>query len=77
MNIHKNMSNRISKNIIMKNHNLLVKFMKDTRITTTSEVSEKFKLSWNTAEKRLLELALEGQVEKIKKVGVNLWVLKE
>jgi hypothetical protein len=33
-------------------------------------------LSWNTAEKRLLELALENKVEKIKKAGVNLWVLK-
>ena len=32
--------------------------------------------AWNTAEKHLLELALEGRVLRLKKAGVNLWVLK-
>ncbi len=77
MNIHRNMSNRISNNIIMKNRNNLLSFMKGTKITTTSEIAEKLDISWNTAEKRLLELALENKVERIKKAGVNLWVLKE
>lgn len=45
-------------------------------VVTTTEVASEFKLSWNTAEKYLLELALENQVQRIKKVGVNLWVLK-
>ncbi len=71
------MSNRISNNIIMKNRNNLLSFMKGTKITTTSEIAEKLDISWNTAEKRLLELALENKVERIKKAGVNLWVLKE
>jgi len=52
------------------------KFIQDARVTTTSEVAEKMHLSWNTAEKRLLELALENKVERIKKSGVNLWMLK-
>lgn len=71
------MSTNISSDIIMKNRNNLLKFMKDIKITTTSEVSEKLDLAWNTAEKRLLELAIEDKVHKIKKAGVNLWVLKE
>ena len=45
-------------------------------VTTTSEISSELSISWNTAEKRLLLLALEGRVTRIKKAGVNLWVLK-
>ncbi len=46
-------------------------------IVTTAEVASEFEISWNTAEKYLLELALENQVLRIKKAGVNLWVLKK
>ncbi len=60
----------------MKSLMNILNFMKTTRITTTSEVADKMSLSWNTAEKRLLELALENKVDRIKKVGVNLWMLK-
>ncbi len=45
-------------------------------VVTTTEVAAQFKISWNTAEKYLLELALENQVLRVKKAGVNLWVLK-
>lgn len=45
-------------------------------ILTTIEASKKLKISWNTAEKAFLELALDGKVQRIKKAGVNLWVLK-
>ena len=72
MNIHKCMHN----NIAMKSSKNILKFMHTTKITTTSEIAEKMSLSWNTAEKRLLELAVDQKVEKIKKAGVNLWVLK-
>lgn len=78
MDIHTNMANRNGNN----NHNAdsakikIIKFMKGTNITTTSEISEKLKISWNTAEKRLLELALENKIGRIKKAGVNLWVKK-
>lgn len=65
------------KNISKNNGKHILKFMHHTKITTTSEVSGKMNLAWNTAEKRLLELALENKVERIKKAGVNLWVLKE
>ena len=54
----------------------VLKFLKDKRVVTTSEIAEKFKVSWNTAEKHLLELALEGKLLRLKKAGVNLWVKK-
>ncbi len=49
---------------------------KGAGVVTTNEVSHHFELSWNTAEKYLLELAVERKVERLKKVGVNLWLLK-
>ena len=50
--------------------------VKKERIVTSSEIAEKVGVSWNTAERYLLELLVSGKVERIKKAGVNLWVLK-
>ena len=72
MSIHNNMATRKDTKYLMNIHS----FIKTAKVTTTSEIAEKMHLSWNTAEKRLLELALEGKVERIKKAGVNLWVPK-
>ena len=63
----------------MKLHNIqkkLIEFTKKNRAVTTSEIASHFKISWNTAEKYMLELVIEGKVEKLKKLGVNLWLLK-
>lgn len=49
---------------------------KKIRILTTSEVASLFNISWNTAEKALLELALENKITRIKKEGANLWLPK-
>ena len=49
---------------------------KGGKVATTTEIAEKLGVSWNTAEKHLLELALEGRILRLKKAGVNLWVLK-
>jgi Mn-dependent DtxR family transcriptional regulator len=46
-------------------------------VTTTSELASHLNVSWNTAEKKLLELTIEGKLTRIKKAGVNLWVLKK
>ncbi|MAE42170.1 hypothetical protein CMO93_00230 [Candidatus Woesearchaeota archaeon] len=63
----------------MELHNLKNKILdlakKDT-VITTAEVSNKFKISWNTAEKYLLELTLDNRFKRIKKEGANLWLLK-
>ena len=53
----------------------IIQYIKTNKVITTSEISKQFKLSWNTAEKYLLELVIEHKIQKIKKIGVNLWVL--
>ena len=50
--------------------------IKKEKVVTSNEVAGKLKVSWNTAEKYLLELVIDGKIEKIKKLGVNLWILK-
>ena len=63
----------------MKSHNKekeIIKFLKASMVITSSELAKEINVSWNTAEKYLLELALDKKVERIKKTGVNLWMLK-
>jgi Mn-dependent DtxR family transcriptional regulator len=63
-------------NNIMDIHKEILKIIKKERVVTSSEIANFLKISWNTAEKYLLELVIEGKVEKIKKLGVNLWILR-
>ena len=49
---------------------------KSGKVVTTTEIAEKIDVSWNTAEKHLLELTLDNKLLRLKKAGVNLWVLK-
>lgn len=44
-------------------------------ISTTSELADDIGISWNTAEKYLLELTLDGHIQRLKKTGVNLWII--
>lgn len=63
----------------MRSHNSkhkILDFAKKDRVITTTEIANEFRISWNTAEKYLLELTLDNKFSRIKKVGVNLWVLK-
>ncbi len=63
----------------MKSHNFgreIVEFTRKNRVVATSEIASQFKVSWNTAEKYLLELALENKLIRLKKQGINLWMLK-
>jgi len=57
-------------------HKEIINFIKKEKVVTSSEVAQKFKVSWNTAEKYLLELIIGGKITKIKKLGVNLWMLR-
>jgi len=66
----------IHRYIIMNIHRNILQFLKKQRVITTSELASFLKVSWNTAEKYMLELVIEGKVIKIKKQGVNLWLLK-
>ena len=54
----------------------IMKIVVGVKVVTTSEIAEELKISWNTAEKHLLELTLEDKITRMKKAGVNLWVVK-
>ena len=63
----------------MKLHNIkqkILDYSKNDGVITTAEIANKFEMSWNTAEKNLLEMTLDDKFKRIKKTGVNLWVLR-
>jgi Mn-dependent DtxR family transcriptional regulator len=61
----------------MKIHsNKIIELIKKKKVVTSSEIAKEIKVSWNTADKYLLELVLEGKIDRIKKQGVNLWIIK-
>jgi len=60
----------------MNIHNKIIELIKKEKVVTSSEISKSLEISWNTAEKYLLELVIDGKIDKIKKLGVNLWVLR-
>lgn len=63
----------------MTNHNPLkiLSFIKKQRVVTTGEVAEYLKVSWNSADSWLKDLALDEKVERIKKEGgLNLWLIE-
>ena len=75
--INSNVYKYIVLNTVMKiPSSKILKLIEKEKVVTSSEVAEAFGVSWNTAEKYLVELIIEGKVERIKKVGVNLWILK-
>jgi len=68
---------RVHRYIGMNIHNKkILELIKKEKIVTSSEIAGKLKVSWNTAERYLLEMVIEGEIQKIKKLGVNLWMLK-
>ncbi len=54
----------------------ILEYIKEKKVVTSSEISKLVKISWNTADSYLKDLALEGKIERIKKEGVNLWIIK-
>jgi Mn-dependent DtxR family transcriptional regulator len=62
--------------MIVHNNKRILDFLKEKKVITSSELAGFLKISWNTADKWLLELALENKVERIKKEKVNLWMVK-
>ena len=54
----------------------IMKMVEKVKVVTTSEIAEELKVSWNTAENHLLELTIENRITRMKKAGVNLWVIK-
>ena len=65
--------------LLMILHNLkggILNFSRKDKEVTTAEIANKFDISWITAERYLLELTLDNKFERLKKAGVNLWILK-
>lgn len=56
--------------------NKILALLKKERVLTSSDVSKLLGVSWNTAEISLLNLVVDGKIEKIKREGVNLWLEK-
>ena len=68
---------RIHNNIHMNIHNKkILDLIRKERVVTSSEIANYLKISWNTADKYLLELFIDKKVERIRKKGVNLWLIK-
>lgn len=55
----------------------ILKFVRNSKVVTTIEIATLLHISWNTAEKYLLELTIDNRVERIKKIGTNLWLKKD
>jgi len=61
----------------MKSHReKILAFVKKERVVTSSDAARFLKVSWNTADSYLKDLVIEGKLERMKKKGVTLWVLK-
>ena len=54
----------------------IMRMVERVKVVTTSEIAAELKVSWNTAENHLLELTIENKITRMKKSGVNLWVIK-
>ncbi len=54
----------------------IIELIKKEKVVTSSEVANVLGVSWNTADKYLLELLVERKIDRIKKAGVNLWMMK-
>jgi len=54
----------------------VIDFIKSKKIVTSREVAEMLGVSWNTADRYLTELLIEGKVDRIKKERVTLWLKK-
>ncbi|MEK6875685.1 MAG: hypothetical protein AABX30_03300 [Nanoarchaeota archaeon] len=67
---------RFDKDVTNSIKHQIYKLIKKKKIVTSSELAKFLKISWNTADKYLLELVVDGKIIRIKKEGVNLWMLK-
>jgi len=54
----------------------IIDLIRKVKIVTSSEVAKYLKISWNTADSYLKELLIEGKLERVKKEGTTLWMLK-
>ena len=71
---------KYSRSDIMNTHRLdgkAISFVRKNKVVSTNEIANYLNISWNTAEKYLLELALANKLRRVKKLGTNLWLIKK
>lgn len=54
----------------------IIDYVRKIKVATSSDIAKLLNISWNTADKYLIELMAEGRLIRIKKEGVNLWLIK-
>lgn len=60
----------------MKSHKDILEYIKKNKIVTSSEIAKHLGISWNTADSYLKELLIEDKIERVKKRGTTLWLMK-
>jgi DeoR/GlpR family transcriptional regulator of sugar metabolism len=77
-NVHINITKYLESDIPMnvQQRDKILKLLREKKVITSSELAKFLGISWNTAQSYLMELALEEEIIRIKKEGVNLWILK-
>ncbi|UCD03660.1 MAG: DUF977 family protein [Candidatus Woesearchaeota archaeon] len=61
----------------MNIHSKILRFIRREEVITSSELADYLKVSWNTADKYLIELLVDGKVKRFKKKGVTIWLPKK
>lgn len=74
---HTNIKLHVQNNKHMNIHSpKIMELLRKEKVITSSEAAKLLKVSWNTADRILTELLIEKKVVRIKKEGVNLWLLQ-
>jgi Mn-dependent DtxR family transcriptional regulator len=61
----------------MRSHrDKILALLKKEKVVTSSDVARELKVSWNTAESYLKELLIEKKIQRMKKKGATLWVMR-
>ena len=54
----------------------VIEYIEKEKVVSSSDIANLLKISWNTADRLLTELFIEGKVDRVKRKGVNLWLRK-
>ncbi len=61
----------------MKSHReKIISLIRKEKVVSSNEIAKFLKISWNTADSYLKDLVIEGKLNRIKKEGTTLWMLK-
>lgn len=52
----------------------LIAYISQEKVVSSSDVARFLSVSWNTAERYLIELLLEKRIVRVKREGVTLWL---